>query len=102
VALLALPELGACQVRLLDTSQEAYLARGATPVPGAQGETVSLLPIGGAARGITTRGLYYPLDNAELRFERSRGVSNVISEPPAHVTVAEGLLLVVRLFGAPW
>lgn len=98
VALLALPELIGLKVRLLDVTQEAYLARGETPIPGAAGETVSLLPIGGAARGITTRGLQYPLNNAELRFERSRGVSNAIVAPPAHVTVGEGLLLVIHLF----
>lgn len=98
VALLALPELIGLRVRLLDVGQEAYLARGETPIPGALGETVSLLPVGGPARGITTRGLYYPLHEAELRFERSRGVSNRIVAPPAHVTVREGLLLVVHLF----
>jgi thiamine pyrophosphokinase len=99
VTLLALPELEGRRVRLLDVGQEAYLARGATPIPGAAGETVSLLPLGGLARGITTRGLQYALHDAELRFERSRGVSNVIVAPPAHVTVREGMLLVVRLFG---
>lgn len=98
VALLALPELQRCRVRLLDIDQEAYLARGETAIPGAAGDTVSLLPIGGPARGITTLGLQYPLVDAELRFERSRGVSNVIVAPPAHVTVREGLLLVVHLF----
>lgn len=100
VALLALPELAGRRVRLLDVGQEAYLARGETPIPGEVGETVSLLPLGGPARGITTLGLYYPLADAELRFERSRGVSNVIVAPPAQVTVREGLLLVVHLFGA--
>lgn len=99
VAMLALPELAGRRVRLLDVGQEAYLARGETPIPGERGETVSLLPLGGPARGITTRGLRYPLRDAELRYERSRGVSNVIVAPPAHVTVREGLLLVVRLFG---
>lgn len=99
VALLALPELAGRRVRLLDVGQEAYLACGETPIDGKQGETVSLLPVGGPARGITTRGLRYPLHDAELHFERSRGVSNVIVEPPAHVTVREGLLLIVRLFG---
>jgi thiamine pyrophosphokinase len=98
VALLAMPELVGRRVRLLGEGQEAYLARGETPIAGAVGEKVSLLPLGGPARGITTRGLYYPLRNAELRFERSRGISNVIVEPPAHVTVREGLLLVVHLF----
>lgn len=98
VALLALPELAGRRVRLLDVGQEAYLARGETSIAGRCGETVSLLPVGGPARGITTGGLRYPLQNAELHFERSRGVSNVIVEPPAHVAVREGLLLVVRLF----
>jgi len=98
VAMLALPELAGLRVRLLDAGQEAYLARGETPIPGVRGETVSLLPLGGPARGITTRGLHYPLHDAELRFERSRGVSNLISEAPAHVSVREGLLLVVHLF----
>jgi thiamine pyrophosphokinase len=99
VALLALPELIGRRVRLLDLEQEAFLARGATAIPGEVGETVSLLPLGGPARGITTQGLYYPLADAELRFERSRGVSNLIVAPPAQVTVREGLLLVVHLFG---
>lgn len=98
VALLALPELVGREVRLLDVGQEAYLARGETPIRGGVGETVSLLPLGGPARGITTQGLRYPLVDAELRFERSRGISNVIVAPPARVTVREGMLLVVHLF----
>ncbi len=100
VALLAMPELHGRRVRLLDAHQEAYLAQGETPIAGVRGETVSLLPLGGPARAITTRGLLYPLTHAELYFERSRGVSNQIVEPPAHVTVGEGQLLVVHLFGA--
>jgi thiamine pyrophosphokinase len=98
VAMLALPELASLRVRLLDVGQEAYLVRDEAEIPGAIGDTVSLLPIGGAARGITTRGLYYPLRDAALAFERSRGVSNLITEPPAHVSLAEGLLLVVHNF----
>jgi thiamine pyrophosphokinase len=98
VAMLALPDLVGLRVRLLDVDQEAFLVRGAADIPGAAGDTVSLLPLGGAAHGITTRGLYYPLDDASLRFERSRGVSNVITQPPAHVFVGEGLLLVVHAF----
>ena len=100
VALLAMPELHGRRVRLLDSTQEAYLARGETLIAGVRGETVSLLPLGGPARAITTRGLRYPLTDAELHFERSRGVSNQIVEPPAQVTVGEGQLLVVHLFGA--
>ncbi|MBX0326146.1 thiamine diphosphokinase [Oscillochloris sp. ZM17-4] len=96
VAMLALPELAGLRVRLLDVAQEAFLVRGASDIPGAAGDTVSLLPLGGPAYGITTRGLFYPLDGATLRFERSRGVSNLITAPPAHVSVGEGMLLVVH------
>ncbi|MGB9632783.1 MAG: thiamine diphosphokinase, partial [Chloroflexaceae bacterium] len=98
VALLALPELAGRRVRLLDVDQEAYLARGETPIAGAVGDTISLLPLGGPARGVTTRGLYYALEDDELRFERSRGISNVIARTPAAVVVREGMLLVVRVW----
>ncbi len=98
VALLALPELAGRRVRLLDVDQEAYLARGETPIAGAVGDTISLLPLGGPARGVTTRGLYYALDDEELHFERSRGISNVIAWTPAAVVVREGMLLVVRVW----
>lgn len=98
VALLALPELASCRVRLLDAEQEVYLAHRSVVINGAIGDVVSLLPVGGPARGITTRGLEYSLYEAELYFEHSRGISNTIITTPAHVSVREGLLLVVHRF----
>lgn len=97
VALLALPELASCQVRLLASDQEAFLVRDHAAIPGQIGDTVSLLPLGGPVHGITTHGLQYPLTDATLYFERSRGVSNVIIAQPAHVTIRSGYLLVVHL-----
>lgn len=96
VALLALPELAGRRVRLLDVNQEAFVVRDAATIDGAVGDTVSLLPLGGPAHGVTTRGLEYPLVGATLYFERTRGVSNVIVEPPAHVSLSDGMLLVVH------
>jgi thiamine pyrophosphokinase len=98
VALLALPELRGRAVRLLDPDQEAFLVHESAVIYGQVGDTVSLLPLGGNAHGITTSGLRYPLTDATLYFERSRGVSNVITASPASVSLREGLLLVVRLF----
>lgn len=96
VALLALPELHDCHVRLLDRGQEAFLVHGYANISGTVGDTVSLIPLGGSALGITTRGLHYPLTDATLRFEHSRGVSNVIDSLPAEVTLRAGMLLIVR------
>lgn len=96
VALLALPELRSVRVRLLDDTQEAYVVQGVSPIEGSVGDTVSLIPLGGAASGITTTGLHYALADATLAFARSRGISNVISSLPAQVSVREGILLIVH------
>jgi thiamine pyrophosphokinase len=96
VSLLALPELKGRRVRLLDVNQEAFLVRESALIHGSVGDTVSLLPLGGAAHGISTRGLHYPLAGASLFFERTRGVSNLIVDAPAQVSLSSGMLLVVR------
>jgi thiamine pyrophosphokinase len=99
VALLALPELRGRRARLLADGQTLFLVRDSAVLEGRVGDTISLLPLAGDARGVTTRGLRYPLDDAMLRFERARGVSNVLLDPPAHVSLREGLLLVVHSAG---
>lgn len=96
VALLAHPALLGRRVRLLDTRQALYLVRDQASINGQRGDTISLIPLGGAVRGVTTRGLLYPLQDALLHFEQARGISNVLLEPPAQVRVGEGLLLVVQ------
>ncbi|HEU5099917.1 MAG TPA: thiamine diphosphokinase [Roseiflexaceae bacterium] len=101
VALLALPELRGRRARLLADGQTLFLVRDAANLEGQPGDTVSLLPLSGDARGVTTRGLRYPLEDATLSYERARGVSNVLLEPPGHVSLREGLLLVVQHSGLP-
>jgi len=96
VALLALTELRGRRVRLLDTRQELFLVRDWAALEGQAGDTVSLLPLTPTARGVTTHGLLYPLQDATLHYERARGVSNVLLEPPGRVSLRDGLLLVVH------
>ncbi|MEN9935240.1 MAG: hypothetical protein RLZZ387_1819 [Chloroflexota bacterium] len=96
VAMLDMPELRGRSVRLLDGQQTLFVVRDAAVIEGARGDTVSLLPLTGEARGVTTAGLLYPLEDATLRHERARGVSNVLLEPPGRVSLREGLLLVVH------
>ena len=96
VALLALPELRGRRVRLLADAQELFLVRDSATIDGRAGDTVSLLPLTPEARGVTTRGMLYPLDDATLRYEQARGISNVLLDPPGHVSLRDGLLLVVH------
>jgi len=96
VALLALTELRGRRVRLLDARQELFLVRDSAALEGQVGDTVSLLPLTPTTRGVTTHGLLYPLQDATLHYERARGVSNVLLEPPGRVSLRDGLLLVVH------
>jgi thiamine pyrophosphokinase len=49
----------------------------------------------GIARGVTTRGLRWNLDNHDLEPWVSRGVSNEIVDDVAHVTLSDGALMVM-------
>lgn len=84
-----------CRARLVRGRTELFVARGRASIPGRAGDLVSLLPLFGPVRGITTTGLRYRLRGGGLRPGSTRGVSNVIVRPPAAVTVREGWLLVV-------
>ena len=55
--------------------------------------TLSVFAQGGVARGITLRGVYYPLENGELQADFSLGVSNHFVGQPATVSVEDGALL---------
>ncbi|HEX9797561.1 MAG TPA: thiamine diphosphokinase [Anaerolineales bacterium] len=93
--LLANERFAGLQIALADDRQWATLVRPgrSLELPGELGHTVSLLPLGASASGITTKGLAYPLDQGELSLGSSRGISNVIHALPATVTIQQGLLL---------
>jgi len=96
--LLALPELRGLDVRIAEGPQTAFLIHGGGDgalVEGRPGDTVSLIPLGGDAVGVTAVGLEWPLFEDTLRFGPARGVSNVLTVTQARVRVREGLLLCV-------
>ena len=72
------------------------VVRGERILRGDPGDLVTLLPLGGVARGVTTSGLEYPLAGETLSSGTTRGVSNVFTSAEARVTLAEGILLAIR------
>ena len=58
--------------------------------------SISVFSVGGSARGVTLRGLKYPLDEAELTPTFPLGVSNSFTGEPAEVSVREGTLLIIE------
>lgn len=61
-----------------------------------KGTKVTLLPFTEKVVGVTTKGLYYPLDNATIDIGSTWGVSNEFISETAEVTLREGLLLVIK------
>lgn len=100
IYLLALPILDTCDVKLVAGNQATWLMRaGRMEIAGAAGDTISLIPLNGTVRGVTTDALYYPLNDEDLYFGPARGVSNVMTTERAAVTVRAGVLLVVHTIG---
>ncbi len=98
VLLLSLPELSGLDVRIVEGPQTAFLIRDGRDdalIEGQPGDTVSLIPLGGDAVGVTTEGLEWSLHEDSLRFGPARGVSNVLAAQIARVRVRRGLLLCV-------
>ncbi len=73
-----------------------WVIRGERALTGAPGEIVTLLPVHGPAKGVTTSGLEYPLHDETLAAGTSRGVSNVFAETEAVVSVKRGCLIAVH------
>ncbi len=89
-------ERGARVSAWLDGAYVAVVtASAAAQLCGAPGDLVTLLPWHGAARGVRTEGLLYPLAGDDLPPGTSRGVSNELTAPQARVTIDAGVLLAV-------
>ena len=84
-------------ITLVDGPSMCWLLRGpgSSAIDGHVGDLISLLPLTSDASGIRTRGLYYPLKGETLSFGKPRGMSNVLTEEHAEVSVESGMLLVI-------
>jgi thiamine pyrophosphokinase len=96
LSLLLLPALADCTVRCEDGQNEVFIIRDSTVISGQPGEIVSLLPLWGEVKGVTTTNLAYPLNHETLYPERSRGISNRMIAQEAVVSVDSGNLLCIH------
>jgi thiamine pyrophosphokinase len=100
VLLLTHPALYHARIELWHAAQTAWLVRPpGADLSGAAGDTLSLIPLGGPAEGVSTQGLQYALNDETLAFGPARGISNVLTKASARVDLRAGLLLVVHTPG---
>jgi thiamine pyrophosphokinase len=88
-------ELGA-KALIVNEYNEIYFVDSSIKVKSEESFKISILPFEGGAKGVTTKGLYYPLYNAYLPFGPARGISNEFTEEWAEVSVKEGSLIVIK------
>ena len=68
---------------------------GTIRFPARREGTVSVFCLGADAKGVTLKGLYYPLEDGTLTAGFPLGVSNHFTEESAEITVKDGSLLVL-------
>lgn len=66
-------------------------------ITGNVGDTVSIIPLSNKAARITIQGMEYPLRAEDLDFGSTRGISNVLTQQTAEISLSEGLLAVTMI-----
>ncbi len=85
-------------ITVVDDRARMFVVHDERNLPVGPGALVTLLAMGGPARGVTTRGLAWPLSDATLAPGSTRGVSNVAVSPTPSVEVDSGVILAI----VPW
>lgn len=95
VLLLGSDDYSSMQLDARFGAARVVIGRGARRIDGHRGDLVSLLALGGAAHGVTTGGMLFPLQEATLHPGSSRGVSNELTDSRASLSVARGVVAAV-------
>jgi len=81
---------------LIDEYCEAFILDQEAAFSSAEGQTVSVIALTPQVEGLSLSGFVYPLKDAVLTMGESLGVSNIINEAHAKISVRVGNLLVIR------
>ncbi len=81
---------------IIDSKNTVNITKNEFKIQGKKGDLVSLMPISSIVEGVSTKGLEYPLNNATMHIGKSLGISNVMLEDCASVSVKNGYLLIIK------
>ncbi len=97
VLMLGADYLDGIDVRIADGNTEIRRMKGpeTLELAGKLGDSLSIMPISGRAEGVTLEGLEYSLDDEDLPFGSTRGLSNVFAANKAIVSLKKGRVLMM-------
>ena len=84
------------KIKIVEGNKEMYILNKKIVINGHIGDELSIIPIN-KLEGVTTEGLSYRLIDYTLPFGTTRGISNVMNNNVAKITVRNGVALVVYL-----
>jgi len=94
--LLSLPELAQVMTRIIDRAVSIEAIRDRAEIAGRVGDILSLIALRGDAHGVTIEGCAYPLNDATLPCGATLGISNVLTQNTAKITVKQGEILAIH------
>lgn len=97
ILLLAHPAFIGRPISFIEKGQTAWLINDETLIFGRPGDIVSLIPLGGDVKVVTTDGLLWQLTNETLVFGPARGMSNEMTADEARIRIEGGLLFCVHI-----
>lgn len=101
IALISNKEYAVRNIRLDDGAEEIFLCRAQAEVRGRSGDLVSLIPWGDSVHGVQTENLKWKLNGETLHPDKSRGISNEMTNDTATIKIESGLLLLIHTRQSP-
>jgi thiamine pyrophosphokinase len=83
------------KIRYLNGFEEIMAGKTQMEIDAPKDSTVSIIPMTPILEGITLKGFLYPLDNEDLWMGSTRGLSNILKEPPGKINYKSGEMLLV-------
>ncbi len=102
ILLLAAPRYQDIQIQLVEAGSIFYILRAGKVLSlrGRPGDRVSTMALSAEVTGIIYQGLKWSLQNAALPFSSPRGVSNIMEQPQATLSISSGVLLCIHEKGS--
>lgn len=86
--------------KIISEHEEIYIAiNEEISINGDIGDTISVIPLNGDAKGVTLENLEYPLNNYDMKFYLPLGISNVMLDEKCSVKVEQGSLIIIKNIG---
>jgi len=94
IMLLLRAHMANVDARIIDENNALLVSNSVVTLCGTPGQTVSILPLTGNVR-VSATNLYYPLDDLELCFGSSRGISNIMKQFTSRISISGAYALII-------